>query len=295
MQATNSGINLIIEVMKKFKIFGIGLMLCLPIVLGCEADDAQGPEDYFDRGDFTVVLDAQKTPGKGQYRTVLQSDQTLEVNVHIESTKNLQTLEITKTVNLEKDQAFGNGGVMEIPISGKNFDYTFNYEPSVSDVDKLVGFTFQAKTTDGEIKTSDLTANITLSPRDNLVTKRWVWTSIKHVNENNQEVINDCEKDNSFLFNADGTMSIDYGAITGTGNCGFDGLTPYSNWYITEDEEYFVMEKYNVFTPNIIEEERYKLVNLSVDQLQLALEVDLTVFGLGIETFLYTFKPEPRN
>ena len=113
--------------------------------------------------------------------------------------------------------------------------------------------------------------------------------------ENNAEVINDCEKDNSFLFNSDGTMSIDYGAITGTGNCGFDGLTPYANWYITEDEEFFVMEKYNVFTPNIIEEERYRLETLRVDQLQLALEVDLTVFGLGIETFLYTFEPEPRN
>lgn len=281
--------------MKKFRIFGMGLILCLPLLFSCEADDAQGPEDYYDQGDFIVELNAQKSPGKGQYRTVLQSDQTITVDVHVESTESLERLLIHKTVNLEPDESFGSGGTMEVQASGNSFDYQFNYEPSVTDVDKLVGFSFTAVTASGKMQTSDLTAVVTLSPMDNLVTKRWVWKSIKHVNEGNAEVINDCEKDNSFLFNADGTMSIDYGAITGTGNCGFDGLTPYSNWYITEDEEYFVMEKYNVFTPNIIEEERYRLVTLSVDQLQLALDVDLTVFGLGIETFLYTFEPEPRD
>lgn len=240
-------------------------------------------------------MDAQKSPGKGQYRTVLQSDQTLSVDVHIESKENLGSLMIHKTVNLEPDASFGNGGTIEVAATGSSFDYEFEYEPTVADVDELVGFTFTAVTASGSEETSDLTAVVTLSPMDNLLTKRWVWSSIKHVNEDNAEVINECEKDNSFLFNADGTMSIDYGVNTGTGNCGFDGLTPYANWYITEDGEYFVMEKYNVFTPDIIQEERYRIETLSVDQLQLALEVDLTVFGLGIETFLYTFQPEPRD
>ncbi len=281
--------------MKKFKIFRIGLMLCLPLVLSCEADDAQGPEDYFDQGDFIIELDAQKSPGKGQYRTVLQSDETLTVSVHVKTDQDLESLKIKKTVNLEVDESFGNGGTLEVQASGTSFDYQFAYEPTVADVDELVGFTFTAVTDAGKIQTSDLTTVVTLSPLDNLVTKKWVWTSIKHVNEDNEEVINDCEKDNAFLFNADGTMSIDYGAITGTGNCGFDGLTPYANWYITEDGEFFVMEKYNVFTPDIIQEERYEIVTLSVDQLQLSLEIDLTVLGLGIETFLYTFKPEPKD
>jgi hypothetical protein len=281
--------------MKKFKIFRIGLMLCLPLVLSCEADDAQGPEDYFDQGDFIIELDAQKSPGKGQYRTVLQSDETLTVSVHVKTDQDLESLKIKKTVNLEVDESFGNGGTLEVQASGSSFDYQFAYEPTVADVDELVGFTFTAVTDAGKTQTSDLTTVVTLSPLDNLVTKKWVWTSIKHVNEDNEEVINDCEKDNAFLFNADGTMSIDYGAITGTGNCGFDGLTPYANWHITEDGEFFVMEKYNVFTPDIIQEERYEIVTLSVDQLQLSLEIDLTVLGLGIETFLYTFKPEPKD
>src|SRR5690606_12633402 len=176
-------------------------------------DDAQGPEDYYDQGDFIVELNAQKSPGKGQYRTVLQSDQTITVDVHVESTESLERLLIHKTVNLEPDESFGSGGTMEVQASVNSFDYQFNYEPSVTDVDKLVGFSFTAVTASGKMQTSDLTAVVTLSPMDNLVIKRWIWKSIKHVNEGNAEVINDCEKDNSFLFNADGTMSIDYGAI----------------------------------------------------------------------------------
>lgn len=280
--------------MKNYDILKIAFMLCISVFfIGCEADSAQGPEDYYDQGNLLVTLDAEKVPGQGQYRAVLQSDETLEIDVQIEAPQELETLRVTKTVNLQVDPTFGTNGTMEIPVSGTNYNYDFVYEPDVEDVDELVGFTFTAVTESGATRTSDLTTVVTLSPLDNLVSKRWVWTSIKHVNENNEEVINDCEKDNSFLFNADGTMRIDYGSITGTGNCGFDGLTPYANWYITEDGKFFVMEKYNVFTPDIIQEERYRIVNLSVDQLQLELEVDLTALGLGIETFLYTFEPEP--
>ena len=284
--------------MKKFNIYKLGLLLILPFIISCEKDDAQRPDDFFDQGNFLVSLDAQKTPGKGQYRTSLESDQTLEIEVNVVSVQNLQSLQITKTVNLEVDTSFAQGGVMEIPASGTTFNHTFIYEPSVDDVDQLIGFTFEAITIGGEISTSDLTANITLSPLDNLVTKRWGLSSIKHVNSENmpnEEVINECEEDNSFVFNSDGTMSQDFGTITAVGNCALDGLTVYDQWYISEDGENFIMEKYNVFTPDIKEIESYRIVTLSVDQLQLELTVDLTVFGLGLEVFLYTYEPEPLN
>lgn len=284
--------------MKKLNIFRLALLFCAPLIISCEADDAQGPEDFYDQGNFTVVLDAQKSPGQGQYRQVLQSNETLEIEVHVESPESLQSLVITKTVNLEPDASFGNGGTLEVPASGTSFDYTFTYEPSVSDVDQLVGFSFQAVAQGGGTATSDLTATVTLSPIDNLSTKRWGWSSIKHVNSPNmpnEEVITECEADNSFLFNADGTMSQDFGAITAVGNCGLDGLILYDKWYITEDGENFVMEKYNVFTPDIKQIESYRIVELSVDKLQLELTVDLSVFGLGLEVFLYTFVPEPIN
>lgn len=284
--------------MKNNKIFKLGLMILFACLMSCEKDDAQGPEDYFDQGDFVITLDAQKVPGKGQYRTSLESDQTLEVGLNIQSVEEIQSLHVIKTVNLEVDESFANGGRLEIPVTGNSFDYTFLYEPSIEDVDQLVGFTFEAESAGGALSVSDLTANITLSPIDNLVTKRWGLSSIKHVNSENspnEEVINECEEDNSFVFNADGSMSQDFGAITGVGNCSLDGLIIYDKWYISEDDKNFIMEKYNVFTPDIKEIETYRIETLSVDQLQLELTVDLTALGLGLEVFLYTFEPEPLN
>lgn len=285
--------------MKNSILFQMCFLLSIPLFLiGCDTDVSQGPEDYFDQGNFSVVLDAQKIHGNGQYRKVVESNETLVIKVQVESPENLERMEITKTVNLEVDSSFENQGVLEVAASGKSFNYIFTYEPSVADVDQLIGFSFRAINTSGNSHTSDLTASVTLSPIDNLVTKRWRWSSIRHVNSKNQpneEVIADCEKDNSFLFNADDTMSIEFGSNTGTGSCGFDGFFVYTRWYISEDEEFFVMEKYNIFNPSVIEVESYRLVTLTVDKLQLELTVDLSVFGLGLEVYLYTFEPEPRN
>ena len=111
----------------------------------------------------------------------------------------------------------------------------------------------------------------------------------------NEEVINDCEKDNYYLFNADGTMSLNYGQDTGAGACNLDGLNVYDRWYISDNEEYFLMEKHNVFTPNVTVRDTFKIETLSIDQLQLEQTVDLTALGLGMEVFLYTFTPSPRE
>lgn len=287
--------------MKKTRIFQLcGFILFISaFIVGCDTDDSQTPEDFYDQGDFTIVLDAQKIPGQGQYRTVVESSDIINLNVHVEAPENLVGLTITKTVNLEVDQSFGNQGVMQVNANGTSFDYNFTYEPSIDDVDELVGFTFEAQTTGGNSHTSDLTAMITLSPKDNLATKRWNWASIKHVNSlnmPNEEVINDCEKDNFYLFNADGTMSLQYGQDTAAGPCAFDGLNVYDRWYITENDEYFIMEKHNVFTPDVTVIDTFKLKTLSIDKLELEQTVDLSFFGLSDEeVFLYTFTPGPRN
>lgn len=283
---------------RMFQMFGFILFIST-LVIGCETDDNQTPDDFYDQGDFTIVLDAQKTPGQGQYRTVVESSDTIIINVHVEAPEELMGLTITKTVNLEVDQSFGNQGVIQIDASGTSFDYNFVYEPSIEDVDELVGFTFKAETAGGNSHTSDLTASITLSPKDNLATKRWNWASIKHVNSlnmPNEEVINDCEKDNYYLFNADGTMSLNYGEDTAAGACAFDGLNVYDRWYISENEEYFLMEKHNVFTPDVTVVDTFKLKTLSIDKLELEQTVDLSVFGLSEEEiFLYSFNPAPRD
>ncbi|WP_461534099.1 hypothetical protein [Sinomicrobium sp.] len=267
------------------------------LLSGCDEDE-QTPEDYYDQGDFLIGLSAEKIPGQGQYMSRLESGDTLDLKISVKSPEDLEKLEISKTVNLQKDSSFGQDGTLQLQASGTEFDYAFVYIPTVDDVDKLVGFSFKAITLGGREKTSDLTASITLSPRDNLPRRRWEWTSILHVNNEddpNSEVIEECEKDNAYLFNADGTMSLEYGTETGAGACALDGLNAFSKWYITEDEQHFVMEKYNVFTPDIIVADVFEIKSLTVDRIELQLTADLSELGLrDEEVFLYIFEAAPR-
>jgi len=281
--------------LKYGKLLLIGLLY---VTIACEGDDAQGPEDFYDQGDYTIVLDATKAPGTGQYRAQLESNDTLHVNVNVKAPEELRGIQVTKTRNLTVDTSFGTAGTRIIEASGTAFDFDFTYYPSVDDVDQLIGFTFEAMTASDKMHTSDLTAVITLSPKDNLTRKDWLWTSIKHVNSANQpneEVIAECERDNIYSFNEDGSMSLDYGGDTGSGSCNLDGLNVYSKWRITDVDQYFLLEKYNVFTPNITAVDTFEIVELKVERLQLLQKVDLSVFGLGIEEFLYTFQPQPKN
>src|SRR5690554_5014690 len=159
------------------------------IFMGCEPDE-QSPADYYDTGDLTVKLSADKSVGKGQYIRKVESGNEVNVVVSVQSASALSALKITKTVNLAVDPTFGNDGSLVVDASGTSFEYEFNYLPDTNDVDQLVGFAFEATNAAGESKVSDLTLAVTMSPRDNLSRRRWMLTSILHVNENNVEVIN---------------------------------------------------------------------------------------------------------
>lgn len=270
-------------------------LVLFPMILfmGCEPDE-QTPADYYDNSDFTVKLSADKSVGKGQYIRKVESGNEVNVVVSVQSASALSALKITKTVNLAVDPTYGNNGSLIIDASGTSFEYDFNYLPDTNDVDQLVGFAFEATNAVGESKVSDLTLAVTMSPRDNLSRRRWMLTSILHVNENNLEVINDCELDNSILLNVDSTMVMDYGDDTAEGDCAFDGFKVYEKWYLTEDEEQFVWEYSDLFDPAKITAETYAVKLLTTEEIRLELTVDLTELGLGIETYLYIYKAAPR-
>lgn len=265
----------------------------LIVFASCEPDE-QGPEDYYDNDGFEVALSAERTLGHGQYRARAESGDTVNVELLVESSEPLSTLIITKTVNLEIDSTFGTSGSKSIDLSGAVFEYDFTYTTDTTDIDQLVGFTFEVANAVGEVEVSDLNLIVTLSPRDNLPRRRWALTSILHVNEGNAEVINECEKDNSFLLNADSTMVMDYGMDTGAGACAFDGFNVYTKWYLSADESTFTWEYYGIFSPDNTVVESFEVETLTTEELGLSLTVDLTVFGLGIETFLYIYEATPR-
>lgn len=270
------------------------ILFPLFIYIGCDEPDEQGPEDFFDNDSFTVKLAADRNIGEGQYIRKAESGDEVDVAVTLQSASSLSELEITKTLNLEVDSTFGTNGTMTVDASGTSFEYNFHYVTDTTDVDQLVGFTFEATNAVGETEVSDLTVEVTLSPRDNLPRRRWALTSILHVNNDNEEVINECEKDNSMLLNADSTIVLDYGEDTAVGACAFDGFNIYTKWYLTEDEQQFVREYYGIFSPNVTVVETFEVKILTVEELGLELTVDLTALGLGIETFLYIYKAVPR-
>lgn len=281
--------------MKLFKTYlRCGFLMAVVLAfVGCEPDE-QGPADYYDNDGFDVALSAERSLGEGQYSVKAESGDSVKVGIVLESTAPLTTLRITKTVNLALDTSFGTNGIKEVDISGTRFEYNFSYHTDTADIDQLVGFTFEATNAAGEVEVSDLNLVVTLSPRDNLPMRRWALTSILHVNEDNQEVIKECEKDNSLLLNADSTMVMDYGADTGSPGCDFDGFNVYTKWYLSEDEKAFTWEYYGIFSPATTVIESFEVQTLTTEVLAYEQTVDLTALGLGIETFLYIYEATPR-
>lgn len=277
---------------RRFIIYGFLFFMAAGFV-SCEEDEIESNSD-----DPSIQLTAGgadiKAPGHGQYRLAVLSGNEAAVTAHIPS-NGIESLTITKTVNLEVDPSFGENGVLTVDPSSFESEYEFVYSPPISDIDELVGFTFTAEKVDGSTMVSDLTMVVTLSPRDNIPFRRWNLVSRLWIDAGNAEDLKECEKDNYYLFNADGTMSLNYGTDTGTGQCNLDGLTVYDTWELTEDEQFFIMTRHNVFTPDVTETETYRVVRLTTEEIQLDIDLDLSVFGLSSEeTFRYFLEAAPR-
>ncbi len=270
----------------------LATVILLTITLGCD-EEKQGPSDFFDNDGFKIEIAADKALGHGQYVLKKESGQKVNVKVNVESPTGLTTLKVRKTKNLIPDATFGTNGEMTVSISGNSFSYDFTYNTLSSDVNQLIGFAFEAVNASGAREVSDLNMQVTLSPRDNIPTKKWNLTSILQLTDKNKEVINDCEKDNSILFNQDGSLQFLYGTDTAVGSCQFDGFNVYDKWVLSEDQKTFTITYHGLFNPAATVD-TYAVRSLTNDELKLELTVDLSVFGLGIETFLYTYKAGPK-
>jgi|HigsolmetaAR202D_1030399.scaffolds.fasta_scaffold01722_10 hypothetical protein len=208
----------------------------------------------------------------------------------IETPSSVKDLVIAKTINTFIDSLWENKGRLTVTLtpSGNNiYTYTFEYEILDRDADKLVGFHFIFTDENGLSITKDLTLNAILSAEQTLYTRKWkllskMWTSADPPVEDLQ----DCESDDVWVFNADGTWNIEYGAK----GCLFDGFNEFPSWYITEDEKTLYVTYRSIFT---LEDDvqKYTIKTLNRERLVFESIVDLTDFGLGSEeVFVYTFE-----
>jgi hypothetical protein len=277
---------------RRFVIFNLVALLaaCLS---GCEEDI---PSNADDKAILLVATDGSdiKAPGHGQYKLAALSGGEVSVAARVPSS-DVRSFTITKTVNLEKDNSYGNNGVITVDPASFDSEYLFNYAPPVSEIDQLVGFTFKAEKNDGSVLVSDLTLVVTLSPRDNIPSRRWNLVSRIWVDAGNAEDMKECEKDNYYLFNGDGTMSLNYGTDTGTGDCGYDGFNVYDTWQLTEDEKLLIMTRHSIFSPDVTETETYRMIQLTTGKMIFEIDLDLSVFGLSSEeTFRYFLEAAPK-
>src|SRR5688500_12332035 len=100
--------------------------------VACEEDGIESNSN-----DTSLLLTAEgediKAPGRGQYRLPVLSGDEASITAHVPSSE-IQSLAITKTVNLEVDPTFGSNGVMTVDPASFDSEYEFVYSPPVSDI-----------------------------------------------------------------------------------------------------------------------------------------------------------------
>lgn len=268
------------------------VITALAIFFGCSEDEDLPGQSV----DITLSAEDLEPSSPGEYRYQVESGNEVNINARIQSAVGLSNLVITKTVNNIIDDTYGTNGTTTVDVSGNEASYHFAYTPSVDDVDQLVGFNFKGTDSNGAMTEIDLQLVVTLSPKDNLPRRRWLLTSVFHVNQD-EEAIKDCEKDNSMLLNEDGSMVFDFGADTAQGDCAFDGFTVYNKWYITEEDggSYFSREGYGIFAPDMVVVDTYEIVVLTTEKIEMKQTMDLSDFGESTEeTFIFTYVATPR-
>jgi hypothetical protein len=263
------------------------VVVCATALLlsSCE-DDYQTDAD--DPGILLSVTDGEiKAPGSGQYRVTALSSDTVEVKADVSEISSLKSLTITKRNNLVNDASFGDNGVLTVPPSSiNNGSYILTYITDTLDLDQLIGFSFRAEDQNGKVIESDLTLSVNLSPRDNLPRKRWVFKTFQVVGLPD-EFIRDCEKDNSYIFKTDSTLTYTYGDQSCAGPNDCDGCQVPKKWHLTSDGKYFIISKENIFT-TAITVDSFSVTKLTAEQLELV----VTYPGFG--SFLYGYQAAPK-
>jgi len=239
-----------------------------------------------------IAVDAsQPVISLSSYKFLGKSQQEMSVTITINAPNGIAALKIGKGVNLKTDSSFGSNGLMKVSgASGTNFTYVFKYILSPDEVDKLVGFNFRVEDSKGLAAEKDFTLNTTVSGAQLLFSYRWNLKSVLWKLSTPIEAIRKDETDDSYLFNRDSTVTINYGTLKGI----FDGFKVYEKWTLSPDERVFTLVWHNLFTL-VKTTEVYNVTTLIKDKLVMTTLLDLRAFGATAnELFEYTYTSSPK-
>ena len=220
-----------------------------------------------------------------------KSGQQAQANLDIVAPNGVSKLIITKTINLVPDTAFGTISVTPESTGDNAYHYTFVYTYQPEEVDKLVGINFHLEDSKGNVAEKDLTVNTIASGAQIIYSHDWkliskFWETADPPAEN----IQDCEKDNIYSYNSDGTIPTpNYGA----NGCLFDGFNIFDRWSLSDDEKIFTQTYHSAFDTTKVTTEVYNVRSLTSSQWVMDITVDLTAFGLSDhEKFIYTYQSQ---
>lgn len=205
--------------------------------------------------------------------------QPVIITVTMSAPKGIESLVITKGVNLVTDSSFGINGVLTATVSsgsGTNAVYEFSYIVDSIDIDKLVGFNFKLVDQEGRSAEKDLTLTAQTSGALNIYSYKWDYTSRKIVSIN-FEAIENCEKDNIFMYRKDSSAVLDYGLAA----CPSDSSVTYFKWALSNDETIFTQWYYPKGFPDSVKTEVYNVITITNKKLTFEKKEDLTGFGLS--------------
>lgn len=264
-----------INVMKMVAFFLVAIIFC---AISCKKDstpDASLP---------VISISTDRITGKAAQPVVITV--TMSAPVGIES------LLITKGLNLVTDSSFGINGILNAAVSfgsGANAVYEFSYIVDSMDLDKLVGFNFKLTDQEGRSAEKDLTLTAETSGALTIYSFKWDYTSRKIVSIN-FEAIENCEKDNIFMYRKDSSAVLDYGLSA----CTSDSSITYFKWALSNDETRFTQWYYPKGFPDSVKTEVYSVIALTNKKLTLEKTEDLTGFGLSdVERVQYSYNAIP--
>ena len=250
------------------------LMACLLVFAGmtmtsCGDDDSTPPAAP------TVTLSAEAVDA--------ELGETVTVTVDGDVPGTFSVMRITKFLGTNIDTNYGTNGTAEV---GTGLPYTFNYTIEPGDLDEPVRFQFEVEDENEETGSANLIITITATPEQLLVSFNWRYSSLIF---DMVESILPCEEDNICSFEADGSMTVDYGALTGSGggSCDFDGVTVPVEWEMNAAMDTLYWYRDNMITATRQDTVTYAI--LSIDNT--AWNADETnLFGI----FNYTYSAVPK-
>jgi hypothetical protein len=260
----------------------VGLMATTVLtVQSCKDDDDAKPAP-------TVTLSSSSFTGK--------IGETATVTATVVAPAGLKSLTITKYLGTTVDATYGTNGSKTVAHESHTETYTLGEEG----LDTPVRFKFEATDEKDQTASADFIVTTEASTAYLLTNFNWQWKSKRGKcldSEPETEQILECEKDNVYSFNADGTYTLDYGAITGMGGgtCDFDGFRVPTTWELNTEGTQLTIRAVNAFDPNDVQTEVYNITEANNMAIKSTQTIDLSVFGCGAPydwKFEWTAKPK---